>query len=184
MSDKTKEYEEKMKKSVKSLESDFSTIRVGRANPHVIDKLSIDYYGQQTPISQVGNISVPEPRVLQIQPWDASVLKLVEKSIQQSDLGINPSNDGKIIRLVFPELTEDRRKEITKDVKKKGEEAKVAIRNIRREAVDAFKKIEKKSEISEDELRDLENEIQKITDKKIEEIDKIVELKNKEVMSL
>jgi ribosome recycling factor len=184
MSEKTKEFEERMKKSIKSLDSEFSTIRVGRANPHVLDRLSIDYYGAQTPISQVGNISVPEPRILQIQPWDASVLKLIEKSIQQSDIGINPSNDGKLIRLVFPELTEERRKELTKDVKKKGEEAKVAIRNIRRDAVDVFKKVEKKHEISEDELKDLEDEIQKMTDKKIEEIDKLVESKNKEVLSI
>ncbi|MDR2903633.1 MAG: ribosome recycling factor [Clostridiales bacterium] len=184
MSEKTKDYEEKMKKTLLSLESDFSTIRVGRANPHVLDRLSIDYYGQQTPIAQVGNLTVPEPRILQIQPWDASILKLIEKAIQTSDIGINPSNDGKVIRMVFPELTEERRKDLTKDVRKKGEEAKIAIRNIRRDAVDTFKKIEKKHEISEDELKDLEDEIQKITDKKIEEIEKLVDSKNKEVMSI
>ena len=133
MSDQTKPFEEKMKKSILSLESDLSTVRVGRANPHVLDRLSIDYYGQQTPINQVGNISVPEPRILQIQPWDASILKLIEKSIQQSDIGINPSNDGKVIRMIFPELTEERRKDLSKEVKKKGEETKVAIRNIRRD---------------------------------------------------
>ncbi len=184
MSDKTKEYEEKMKKSIKNLENDYSTIRVGRANPHVLDKITIDYYGQPTPINQVGNISVPEGRILQIQPWDASTLKLIEKAIQQSDLGINPSNDGKLIRLVFPELTEERRKSITKDVKKKGEDCKIAIRNIRRDAVDSFKKMEKKGEIPEDTLHDLEDEIQKLTDKSIDEIDKLVELKNKDVMSI
>ena len=184
MSDQTKPFEEKMKKSILSLESDLSTVRVGRANPHVLDRLSIDYYGQQTPINQVGNISVPEPRILQIQPWDASILKLIEKSIQQSDIGINPSNDGKVIRMIFPELTEERRKDLSKEVKKKGEETKVAIRNIRRDGVDSFKKAEKKSDISEDDLRDLEKEIQDITDKKIEEINKVVELKIKEVMSI
>ena len=184
MSEHTKSYEDKMKKTIKALDSDFMTIRVGRANPHVLDKLSIDYYGQQTPIGQVGNITVPEARILQIQPWDASVLKLIEKSIQQSDLGINPNSDGKVIRLVFPELTEERRKTLAKDIKKKGEDGKVAIRNIRRDAVDAFKKMEKKAEISEDDLDDLETEIQKLTDKFITEIDKLVEDKNKDIMSL
>jgi len=184
MSEQTKPYEDKMKKSIAAFEEDLNTIRVGRANPHVLDKLTIDYYGTQTPVTQVGNITVPEARMLQIQPWDASVLKLIEKSIQASDLGLNPSNDGKVIRLMFPELTEDRRKQLAKDVKKKGEDSKIAIRNIRRDAVDSFKKQEKKSEITEDDLKGLEEEIQKMTDKKIEEIDKIVDAKSKDIMTV
>ena len=184
MSEQTKPYEEKMKKTISTYEEELNTIRVGRANPHVLDKLSIDYFGVQTPITQVGNITVPEARLLQIQPWDPSVLKLIEKSIQASDLGLNPSNDGKVIRLVFPELTEDRRKQLAKDVKKKGEDSKIAIRNIRRDAVDSFKKQEKKSEITEDDLKGLEDEIQKLTDKKIEEIDKIVDTKSKDIMTV
>lgn len=184
MSGKTDPYEEKMKKSLKALEAEFSVIRVGRANPHVLDKITIDYYGTQTPIAQVGNVTVPEPRLLQIQPWESNMLKVIEKAIQSSDLGINPTNDGKVIRLVFPELTEERRKALTKDVKKLGDDAKIAVRNIRRDAVDAFKKMEKTSEITEDELKKLEAEIQKLTDKKIEEIDRIVDVKNKEIMAL
>jgi len=184
MSEATKPYEDKMKKSIAAFEEDLNTIRVGRANPHVLDKLTIDYYGTQTPIAQVGNVTVPEARMLQIQPWDASVLKLIEKSIQTSDLGLNPSNDGKVIRLMFPELTEDRRKQLAKDVKKKGEDSKIAIRNIRRDAVDSFKKQEKKSEITEDDLKGLEDEIQKMTDKKIDEIDKLVEAKSKDIMTV
>jgi len=179
-----KPYEEKMQKTVAALDAELSTIRAGRANPHVLDKLTVDYYGTPTPISQVGNISVPEARVLQIQPWDATVLKAIEKAIQSSDIGINPSNDGKIVRLVFPELDEDRRKGLTKDVKKYGEDSKIAIRNIRRDAVDSFKKMEKKHEIPEDTLLDLEDEIQKETDKKIAEIEKVVDAKNKEIMSI
>ena len=184
MSEETKLYEEKMKKSIASYENELATIRVGRANPHVLDKIMVDYYGTPTPVNQVGNISIPEARQLVIQPWDAGTLKLIEKAIQSSDLGINPSNDGKVIRLVFPELDEDRRKAISKDIKKKGEDCKIAVRNIRRDAVDTFKKQEKKSEITEDELKDLEVEIQKMTDKKIEEVDKIVESKTKEVMTV
>jgi len=184
MSELTKPYEEKMKKSIASFEEELNTVRVGRANPHVLDKLTIDYYGTQTPIAQVGNITVPEARMLQIQPWDASVLKLIEKSILASDLGLNPSNDGKLIRLVFPELTEERRKTLAKDVKKKGDDAKVAIRNIRRDAVDAFKKMEKKSEVTEDDLKGLEDEIQKLTDKSVENIDKIVEAKAKDILTV
>ena len=184
MADKTAVYDDKMKKTVNALETELNTIRAGRANPHVLDKLSVDYYGTQTPIAQVGNISVPEPRILQIQPWDASMLKVLEKTLLASDLGITPSNDGKSIRLVFPELTEERRKALTKDIKKKGEDSKIAIRNIRRDAVDVFKKEEKKSEITEDELHDLEEKIQKLTDKKIDEIDKVVESKSKEIMSI
>jgi len=184
MSEATKQYEEKMKKSIAAFEEDLNTIRVGRANPHVLDKLSIDYYGVQTPITQVGNVTVPEARILQIQPWDASVLKLIEKSVLASDLGLNPSNDGKVIRLVFPELTEERRKTLAKDVKKKGEDAKIAIRNIRRDAMDDFKKQEKKSEITEDDLKGLEDEVQKMTDKKVEEIDKIVDAKSKDILTV
>jgi len=184
MSERTKPYEDKMKKSIAALESDLATIRVGRANPHVLDKITVDYYGSPTPIAQVGNVSVSDGRTLVIQPWDASMLKQIERAIQTSELGINPSNDGKAIRLVFPELTEDRRKATAKDVKKKGEDSKVAIRNIRRDAVDAFKKLQKKAEISEDAMHDLEAEIQKIVDSRIKEVDKIVDLKTKDIMSL
>ena len=184
MSERTKVYEEKMKKTIEAYSAELSTIRAGRANPHVLDKITVDYFGTETPVNQVGNVTVPEARLLQIQPWDASMLKKIEKAIQASDLGINPTNDGRVIRLVFPELTEERRKSLTKDVKKKAEEFKVAVRNVRRDAVDAFKKLEKKSEITEDELDDLDKEIQKITDKNTEEIDRIMEAKNKEIMSL
>ena len=156
-SELTKPYEEKMKKTLAALDSDYSTIRAGRANPHVLDKITVEYYGTPTPLNQVGNISVPEPRLLQIQPWDTSLLKAIEKAINMSELGINPNNDGKVIRLVFPELTEERRKELTKDVKKKAEASKVAIRNIRRDAMDSFKKAEKAKELTEDQLKDLED---------------------------
>ena len=184
MSNQTVVYEEKMKKTLASLESDYSTIRVGRANPKVLDKITVDYYGTPTPLNQVGNITVPEARLIEIKPWESSLLKAIEKAINTSDLGINPSNDGKVIRLVFPELTEERRKELTKDVKKKGEDSKVAIRNIRRDAVDVFKKQEKKGEFSEDVLNDLLDEIQKITDKYITEIDKKIEAKSKDVLTV
>ena len=184
MSVKTEQYESKMKKTVANLDSDLTTIRAGRANPHVLDKITVDYYGTETPLNQVGNISVPEPRLLQIQPWETSLLKAIEKAISISDLGINPTNDGKVIRLVFPELTEERRKSLTKDTKKKGEDAKVAVRNVRRDAIDAFKKMEKKNEVTEDELKQLEDEMQKYTDKYVAEIDKAVENKNKDIMSL
>ena len=147
MSNQTVTYEEKMKKTLAALESEYSTIRVGRANPKVLDKITVDYYGTPTPLNQVGNITVPEARLIEIKPWESSLLKAIEKAINMSDLGINPSNDGKVIRLVFPELTEERRKELTKDVKKKGEDSKIAIRNIRRDAVDVFKKQEKKGEL-------------------------------------
>lgn len=179
-----KQYEEKMDKSLDSLLSEFSGIRAGRANPHVLDKIRVDYYGQPTPLQQVANISVPDPRTLMIQPWEASLIKEIEKAIQCSDLGITPNNDGKAVRLNFPELTEDRRKDMVKDIKKKGENAKVAIRNIRRDANDAFKKQNKASEISEDDLKDLENQVQKLTDKFIEKIDKAVEEKTKEIMTV
>ncbi len=184
MSDQTTVYEEKMKKTLAALESDYATIRVGRANPKVLDKITVDYYGTPTPINQVGNITVPEARLIEIKPWEASLLKAIEKAINTSDLGINPSNDGRVIRLVFPELTEERRKEITKEVKKKGEDSKIAIRNIRRDAVDIFKKQEKKGEISEDVLEDLLDKIQKLTDKYIAEVDKKIELKSKDVLTV
>ena len=184
MFEQVKPFEEKMKKSVAALESELSTIRAGRANPHVLDKLTVDYYGTPTPLAQVGNISVPEARLLQIQPWDVSMLKPIEKAIQASDIGINPTSDGKVIRLLFPELTEERRKDLSKEVKKKGEDSKVAIRNIRRDAMDAFKKLEKAKTIPEDTCLDLEDEMQKETDKKVSEIDKIIDAKVKEIMSL
>ena len=184
MSEYTKVYEDKMKKTVQVLENDFDTIRVGRANAKLLDRIMVNYYGTDTPINQVGNISVPEPRLLQISPWEPNMLKDIEKAIQASDLGINPSNDGKIIRLVFPDLTEERRKELAKDVKKRCENSKVAIRNIRREAIEAFKKAQKKSDLTEDDLKDLETEIQKLTDKYIAELDKRAEAKTKEIMTI
>lgn len=180
----TKPYEEKMKKTIAVLESDYATIRAGRANPHVLDKIMVDYYGTPTPVNQVGNVTIPEARLIQIQPWDTSTLKAIEKAINMSDLGINPNNDGKVIRLVFPELTEERRKELNKDVKKKAEAAKVAIRNIRRDGMDAFKKMEKKKEITEDDLKTLEDETQKLTDKIIAEIEKKCEDKCKDILAV
>lgn len=178
-----KQFEDKMQKSLDSMANYFMTIRAGRANPHVLDKIAVDYYGSPTPIQQVANVSVPEARMIQIQPWEKSMLKAIEKAILTSDIGINPTNDGTSIRLVFPELTEDRRKELAKDVKKKGEEAKVAVRNIRRDGNVAFKKL-KGTEISEDEIKDLEDELQKITDKYIAQVDKMVEAKSKEIMTV
>ena len=184
MNEELKVYEEKMEKSINAMMDEFASIRAGRANPHVLDKIKVDYYGTPTPIQQVGNISVPEARMIVIQPWEKSLIKAIEKAIQASDLGINPSNDGSVIRLVFPERTEDRRKELAKDVKKKGEAAKVAVRNIRRDANEAFKKQEKNNEISEDDLKDATEQIQKITDKAIEKIDKAVENKTKEILTV
>ena len=178
-----REYEEKMKKSVEALKEDYTTIRAGRANPHILDKIKVDYYGTPTSLQQVANVSVPEPRMIQIQPWEASLVKEIEKAINMSDLGINPTNDGKVIRLVFPELTEERRKELVKDVKKKGEAAKVAVRNIRRDANDAFKKLAKQ-DVSEDEIKELEEKIQKSTDKYIKEVDAAVDAKSKEIMTV
>ena len=183
-SEATKIYDEKMTKTLAALDSDYATIRAGRANPHVLDKIMVDYYGAPTPINQVGNITVPEPRMIQIQPWDGSMLKAIEKAINQSELGIHPNNDGKVIRLVFPELTEERRVALTKDVKKKAEDAKVAIRNIRRDAIDSFKKAEKAKEITEDDRASLEEEIQKMTEKFGAEIDKKSEAKSKDIMSV
>ena len=176
-------YNEKMEKALAHLEGDYQTIRAGRANPHVLDKIKVDYYGTPTPIQQVGNISVPEPRMLQIAPWEKSLIKDIEKAIMMSDVGITPSNDGSVIRLVFPELTEERRKDLVKDVKKKGEDAKVAIRNIRRDGNDAFKKLAKE-EISEDEIKDLQDKLQKITDQFIKDIDAAIDVKSKEIMTV
>lgn len=184
MDERLQQYETKMQKSFDTLLNDFTAIRAGRANPHVLDKLRIDYYGTMSTVQQVANVTVPEPRMLQIQPWEGSILKDIEKAILTSDLGLNPTNDGKVIRLVFPELTEDRRKELVKDVKKKGESAKVAIRNIRRDANDAFKKLSKSSDISEDEIKQLETSSQKLTDKFIADIDKAVEAKSKEILTV
>ena len=177
-------FEEKMIKSISVFEENLSEIRAGRANPAILNKITIDYYGTPTPINQVAGISVPEARMIVIQPWDASILKEIEKEILKSDIGINPNNDGKVIRLVFPELNEERRKEIVKDIRKMAEEAKVAIRSIRRDAIDEAKAMQKNSEISEDDLKLAEDKIQKLTDKYVDEIDTILEKKEKEVMSI
>ena len=176
-------YNDKMEKALAHLEGDYQTIRAGRANPHVLDKVKVDYYGTPTPLQKVGNISVPEPRMLQIAPWEKSLIKDIEKAIMMSDVGITPSNDGAVIRLVFPELTEERRKDLVKDVKKKGEDAKVAIRNIRRDGNDAFKKLGKE-EVSEDEIKDLQDKLQKITDQFIKDIDAAIDSKSKEIMTV
>lgn len=183
MSDIT-ELNERMKKSLNALLNELATIRAGRANPHILDEVMVDYYGTPTPLNQAANISVPEARMLQIQPWDASLLKDIEKAIMVADLGLTPTNDGKIIRLVFPELTEDRRKELAKEVKKKGENAKVAVRNIRRDANDEAKKQNKDGEISDDELSNIEKDIQDATDKYIKEIDQAIDDKTKEIMTV
>lgn len=184
MQEQLRVYEEKMQKSLEVLQSEYSSIRAGRANPHVLDKIRVDYYGTPTPIQQVGNVNVPEARMIVIQPWEKSLLKAIEKAILTSDLGINPTNDGSVIRLVFPELTEERRKELAKDVKKKGEGTKVAVRNIRRDANEAFKKMEKAGELSEDDRKLGEEKIQKLTDKMIEKIERAVEDKTKEIMTV
>lgn len=184
MEEKIKQYKEKMEKTIHVLQEDFLTIRAGRANPHVLDKIKVNYYGTPTPIQQVGNISVPEARMILIQPWEKSLLKEIEKAINTSELGIHPTNDGSVIRLVFPELTEERRKELVKDIKKKGEAAKIAIRNIRRDAIDHMKKAEKASEISEDDLKLFEEKMQKETDKAVEKIDSAVEAKSKEILTV
>ena len=182
MDDRLKPYDEKMKKSYDYLETDLGTIRAGRANPHVLDKIKVDYYGTPTPIQQVGNITVPDPRMIQIAPWEKNLIKEIEKAMM-SDVGITPSNDGVVIRLVFPDLTEERRKELVKDIKKRGEENKVAIRNARRDGMDAFKKLAK-AEVSEDEIKELGDQLQKLTDKYIKEVDKLVEEKSKEIMTV
>ena len=184
MQEHLKLYEDKMEKSLDVLLDEYASIRAGRANPHVLDRLRIEYYGTPTPIQQVGNVTVPEARMIVIQPWEKSLLKEIEKAILVSDLGINPTNDGNVIRLVFPELTEERRKDLAKDVKKKGEGAKVAVRNIRRDAMDSIKKMEKAGDISEDDLKQGEEKIQKITDKMIEKVDKAIETKTKEIMTV
>ena len=178
--ERIEKYESKMTKTLESLEKELSTVRAGRANPHILDKITVDYYGAPTPLQQVANVTVPEARMIQIQPWEASLIKEIQKAILSSDLGLNPNTDGKIIRLVLPELTEERRKELVKDVKKKGEAAKVAVRNIRRDANDAYKKLAKQ-DVSEDEIKELEDKIQKLTDKFVKNIDKAVEEKSKEM---
>ena len=182
MNAKLQEYHDKMEKTVQFLESDYQAIRAGRANPHVLDRIKVDYYGTPTPIQQVGNISVPEARMIQIAPWEKSLIKEIERAIQMSDIGINPTNDGSVIRLVFPELTEERRKELVKDIRKKGEEAKVAVRNVRRDGNEAFKKL--KDEVSEDEIKDLEEQLQKMTDEFVKDIDHAVEVKSKEILTV
>lgn len=176
-----KEFQRKMEKTLDVLASDFAAVRAGRANAQVLDRITVEYYGQPSPINQVGTVSSPDPRTLVIQPWDGSLLKTIEKAIQVSDLGINPQNDGKQIRLNFPPLTEERRKELIKGVSKTGEEAKVALRNIRRDALDKFKAAQKKSEITEDELHDGEDKMQKLTDKYVKEVDAMVAKKSKEL---
>lgn len=183
MDSRLQQYDEKMKKSVEFLQADYAGIRAGRANPHVLDKLRVDYYGTPTPVQQVGNVTVPEARIIQIAPWEKSMLKAIEKAILTSDLGINPTNDGNVIRLIFPELTEERRKDLAKEVKKKAEDGKVAVRNIRREGNDAFKKLGK-TEVSEDEIKQLEDELQKLTDKYIKDVDKLMEEKSKEILTV
>ena len=179
-----KNIEERMNKTISVYEEKLSEVRAGRANPAILNKVKIDYYGTPTPINQVAGVSVPEARLIVIQPWDVSVLKDIEKAILASDIGINPNNDGKVIRLAFPELTEERRKELVKDIKKMAEEAKVAVRAVRRDGIDEAKTKQKNSEITEDELKNAENDIQKLTDKKIEQVDKIQENKEKEIMSV
>lgn len=183
MDERLQQYDDKMKKAYEFLESDYGTIRAGRANPHVLDKIRVNYYGTPTPIQQVGNVTVPEARIIQIAPWEKSLLREIEKAIQTSDLGINPTNDGNVIRLVFPELTEERRKDLVKEVKKKAEEGKVAVRNIRRDGNDYLKKLGK-TEVSEDEIKQLEDSLQKLTDRYIKDIDALMEVKSKEIMTV
>ena len=183
MNERLNVYSDKMTKAYDHLIAEYQTIRAGRANPHVLDKVKVDYYGTPTPIQQVGNISVPEARMIQIAPWEKSLIKEIEKAILASDVGITPSNDGSVIRLVFPELTEERRKELSKDVKKKGEDAKVAVRNIRRDGNDALKKLAKE-DVSEDEIKDMEEQLQKMTDKFIKDIDAAIEEKSEEIMTV
>lgn len=183
MDERLMQYDNKMKKAYEYLEADYAAIRAGRANPHVLDKLRVDYYGTPTPIQQVGNVTVPEARIIQIAPWEKSLIKEIEKAIMTSDIGINPSNDGNVIRLVFPELTEERRKDLVKEVRKKAEDGKVAVRNIRRDGNDAFKKLAK-TETSEDEIKQLEEQLQKLTDKYIKDIEGLMESKSKEIMTV
>ncbi len=184
MDERLQQYDGKMKKTMANLESELTTIRAGRANPHVLDRIRVDYYGTPSPIQQVANVTVPEPRMLQIQPWEPGMIKVIEKAILASDVGITPTNDGKLIRLIFPELTEERRKDLVKEIKKKGENAKVAIRNIRRDANDGLKKLGKNSDISEDEIKELEEKVQKMTDQYVKEIDKAIDVKSREVLTV
>ncbi len=184
MREELKRFDEKMAKAIGFYQSELNSIRAGRANPAILDKVSVEYYGMPTPLNQVGSVSVPEPQMIIIQPWDTTILGDIEKAINKADIGINPQNDGKVIRLNFPPLTEERRKEIAKDIHKKSEEAKVNIRGVRREAMDFFKKAQKNSEITEDDLKNTEDEIQKLTDAKIKEIDTICASKEKEIMSI
>lgn len=183
MDERLKIYDDKMHKTFEHLENDYQGIRAGRANPHVLDRLRVDYYGTPTPIQQVGNVTIPEARMIQIAPWEKSLIKEIEKAILSSDIGITPSNDGSVIRLVFPELTEERRRDLVKEVKKKAEECRVAIRNIRRDGNDAFKKLAK-AEVSEDEIKELSDDLQKMTDKYIKDVDKLVEDKSKEILTV
>jgi ribosome recycling factor len=183
-SERVKPYEERMEKTITYLQSDLQTVRAGRANPHVLDKIRVDYYGTPTPIQQVANVSVPEARIIQIAPWEKKMIKEISRAINASDLGINPTNDGSTIRLVFPELTGERRKQLSKDVKKMGEDAKVALRNIRRDGNDAFKKLKKSEDVSEDVVTELQDELQKATEKYIKKIDKMIEEKTKEITTL
>ena len=184
MDERLNSYSDKMEKTLEHLSGDYMSIRAGRANPHVLDKIKVDYYGTPTPLQSVGNVTVPEPRLIQIAPWEKTMIKEIEKAILASDVGITPSNDGAVIRLVFPELTEERRKDLAKDVKKKAEDAKVAVRNIRRDGNDAFKKLSKTDDVSEDEIKDLEDGLQKLTDQYISKIDKLCENKSSEIMTV
>ena len=184
LKDEYKVYEDKMKKSVEAVENDFATVRAGRANASVLNRISVDYYGTPTPIQQIASISSPDPRTLAISPWDASAVKAIEKAIQESDLGINPQNDGKVIRLAFPQLTEERRKDLVKQIRKYAENGKVAIRNIRRDAMESFKKKEKASEITEDDLKQAEKDLQKLTDDSSKKIDELLARKEKELMEI
>ena len=184
MSEQAKAYQDKMEKSLKNLAAELQTVRAGRANPHVLDRIMVEYYGAPTPIQSVANVTVPEARMIQIAPWEKNMLKEITKAIQKSDLGINPSNDGTVIRLIFPELTEERRKDLVKDVKKKGENAKVAVRNIRRDSDKMLKKLKKDAELSEDQIADIEDEIQKLVDQYVKKIDETVEVKTQELMQV
>ncbi|MBR3581178.1 MAG: ribosome recycling factor [Lachnospiraceae bacterium] len=184
MDERIKVYDEKMQKTIEFLEEDYASIRAGRANPHLLDKIKVDYYGTPSGLNAVANISVPEARIIQIQPWEAKMVKEISKAILASDLGITPTDDGRVIRLVFPELTEDRRKELAKDIKKKGENAKVAVRNVRRDANEAIKKLGKSGEISEDVQKQIEDEINKMTEKYCDKCDKLSEDKTKEIMKV
>ena len=184
MSEQAKAYQDKMEKSLKNLAAELQTVRAGRANPHVLDRIMVEYYGAPTPIQSVANVTVPEARMIQIAPWEKNMLKEITKAIQKSDLGINPSNDGTVIRLIFPELTEERRKDLVKDVKKKGENAKVAVRNIRRDSDKMMKKLKKDAELSEDQIADIEDEIQKLVDQYVKKIDEAVDVKTQELMQV